>query len=157
VDAAARTAAAVTRHRPAAILHVGIAGARRDAGLALADVVIGSEAVYCDLGVGSDWAPRVVPGSDTLLGAVQRVLPAARTCPIGTSAHLGGSDTLVEAMEGFSVLRVAQLAGVPAIEVRAISNYIGEADRANWRFAEAFDALARVTPRLVEAIAACVK
>ena len=32
-------------------------------------------------------------------------------------------------MEGFGVLRAAQLAGVPAIEVRAISNEIEEVDR----------------------------
>ena len=38
-------------------------------------------------------------------------------------------------MEGFGVLRAAALAGVPAVEVRVVSNAIGEPDRARWRFA----------------------
>jgi len=55
-------------------------------------------------------------------------------------------------MEGFGVLRAAELARVPAVELRAISNVVGEADRAKWRFDEAFallgDAVARVVPVL---------
>jgi nucleoside phosphorylase len=60
-------------------------------------------------------------------------------------------------MEGFAVLRAAQLAGVPAIEVRAISNEIEETDRGRWHFDHAFAAITAATPRLVEAIAACVR
>ena len=51
------------------------------------------------------------------------------------------------------MLRAAQLAGVPAIEIRAIANEIEEADRARWRFEEAFAALAAATPRLVRELA----
>jgi futalosine hydrolase len=43
-----------------------------------------------------------------------------------------GAD--VESMEGFAFLRAAQLAGVPAIEVRGISNYVGDRTRAQWDF-----------------------
>ena len=35
-------------------------------------------------------------------------------------------------MEGFGVLRAAALAGVPALEVRVISNMVGEEDRTRW-------------------------
>ena len=56
-------------------------------------------------------------------------------------------------MEGFAVLRAAQLAGVPAIEVRVISNEIEETDRARWHFDAAFAAVAAATPRLVEEVA----
>jgi nucleoside phosphorylase len=55
-------------------------------------------------------------------------------------------------MEGFAVLRAAQLANVPAVEVRVISNHIDEADRARWHFADAFAMIARITPLLVDAI-----
>jgi nucleoside phosphorylase len=55
-------------------------------------------------------------------------------------------------MEGFAVLRAAQLVRVPAIEVRAISNVVEESDRTLWRFADAFGALAEALPRLVAAI-----
>jgi nucleoside phosphorylase len=52
-------------------------------------------------------------------------------------------------MEGFSVLRAAQTVGIPALEVRAISNDINEPDRARWHFAEAFAAVTTATPALV--------
>jgi hypothetical protein len=89
----------------------------------------------------------------TLLHAVQRALPHAPTLTIGTSARVGGTVHCdVEAMEGFGVLRAAQLAGVPAIEVRAISNDIEEQDRARWHFDAAFAAITAVTPQLVRAL-----
>ena len=48
--------------------------------------------------------------------------------PIGTSARVGGThDVDVEAMEGFAVLRACELAGVPAVEVRVVSNETGRA------------------------------
>lgn len=153
VDAAVRTAAAIAALHPAAILHVGIAGARRARALAPASLVIGSEARYCDSNVPAEWAPSVVPASTALLHAVQRALPNAATLTIGTSARVGGTSHCdVEAMEGFGVLRAAQLAGVPAIEVRAISNDIEEADRARWHFDAAFAAITGVTPQLVHAL-----
>jgi hypothetical protein len=41
--------------------------------------------------------------------------------PIATAARVGGSSGYqVEAMEGFGVLRAAELAGVPALEVPRI-------------------------------------
>ncbi len=58
-------------------------------------------------------------------------------------------EPLVEAMEGFGVLRAAALAGVPALEVRAISNAIGEADRSRWSVARALDALEASIPVLL--------
>jgi futalosine hydrolase len=157
VDAAAATAAAIVAHRPLAILHVGIAGARRASGLVPPELVIGSEARYCDLGVPSKWAPHSVVPSALLLAAAQRVLPTARMLTIGTSATVGGtSDCDVEAMEGFAVLRAAELAGVPAIEIRAVSNAIEERDRVLWRFDDAFAAITAATPLLVAELARCV-
>jgi nucleoside phosphorylase len=150
VEAAAATVAAIAAHRPAAILHVGIAGARRRAGLAPASLVIGSEARYCDLDVPEAWAPRVVCSTPALLASAQRILPGAPVLPIGTSARVNGTTGCdVEAMEGFGVLRAAQLSGVPAIEVRAVSNEIEEADRARWHVDAAFAAIVSATPLLV--------
>jgi futalosine hydrolase len=59
-------------------------------------------------------------------------------------------------MEGFAVLRAAMLAGVPAIEVRAIANAIEEADRSRWQFDAAFRAIVSATPALLREVAACV-
>jgi futalosine hydrolase len=53
-------------------------------------------------------------------------------------------------MEGFAVLRAAAASGVPAIELRAISNAF-DAPRTEWRIDEAIAALAGALPRLIEA------
>ena len=150
VEAAAATAAELARELPAVVLHVGIAGARRHCGVALASLVIGSHSQYCDLGVSAAWAPNTVVTVPALVAAAQRALPAAAVMRIGTSARVGGTSACdVEAMEGFGVLRAAQLAGIPAIEVRAISNEIEEHDRAQWQFDAAFAAITAATPRVV--------
>jgi len=150
VDAAIATAEAIAEQRPSAILHVGIAGARRAAGLAPGTLVIGGESLYCDLAVPEAWAPSRLVASHTLLVAVRAALPDAPVLVIGTSARVGGTTGCdVEAMEGFGVLRAAQRAGVPAIEVRAISNEIEEPDRARWHFELALAAIVAATPGLV--------
>jgi len=148
VEAALQTARALALSRPEAVLHVGIAGAR---GLEPLSVVIGSEAVYCDVIDELSTLPRVErerPDA-TLVDRVRRALPEAHDVSIATCAKVGGGSLCdVEAMEGFGVLRACALAGVPAVELRVISNDPAEPDRAKWRFDEAFavlgDAVARV-------------
>ena len=147
VEAAAATARALVELAPAAVLHVGIAGAR---GIDPPQLVIGSEAVYEDAADGPLVPGRVRPDA-TLLEHARRALPDAQVLPIGTSARVGGtSGCTVEAMEGFAVLRAAELVGVPALEVRAISNDVEEPDRARWRFDAALAALDDALPRLLE-------
>lgn len=157
VDAAVATAAAIAVEPPAAIVHVGIAGGRRRRGLAPVSFVIGSEAHYADLAVPSTFAPSVVVAAPALVDAASRVLTDAPRLPIGTSGRIDGtSDTAVEAMEGFAILRAAERAGVPAVEVRVISNEIEERDRQRWHLDRAFAAIVEATPRLVEEVARCV-
>jgi futalosine hydrolase len=145
VEAAIASARALAEERPSAVLHVGIAGAR---GLEPLTLVLGSEALYCDA-AGPLVVARALPDGD-LLARLGAAFPAARVQSIGTSARVGGSrDVAVEAMEGFAVLRACELAGVPAVEVRVVSNEIDEADRSVWRFDDAFAALAELLPRLV--------
>jgi futalosine hydrolase len=150
VEAAAATSRALAGERPRALLHVGIAGAR---GLPIAQLVIGSEAVYEDALDGGLVPLRVQP-DPMLVEAAQRVLPDALLQPIGTSARVGGTrDCQVEAMEGFAVLSAARLAGVPAVEVRAVSNEIDEDDRRRWRFDDALAALDAALPKLITELA----
>jgi futalosine hydrolase len=145
VEAAIATARALAEERPSAVLHVGIAGAR---GLAPLTLVLGSEALFCDA-AGPLVAAKALPDAD-LLSRLRAALPNASVQPIGTSARVGGShDVDVEAMEGFAVLRACELAGVPAVEVRVVSNEMGEPNRALWHFDEAFAALGEMLPRLV--------
>jgi nucleoside phosphorylase len=152
VEAALATARAIEEHRPSAILQVGIAGA---ATLDPPAVVVGTEAVYCDIVDPNARIPRVerVPADPGLLAAARAALPEAVERSIGTSARVGGGRSFdVEAMEGFAVLRAAQLAGVPALELRTISNRVDQLDRSLWRFDEAFDALADALRRVLEAL-----
>ena len=145
VEAASATARALAEEPPTAVLNVGIAGAH---GLEPLTLVLGSEALYCDAD-GPLVLARALPDPD-LLARLRAGCPDAEVRPIGTSARVGGSHGVeVEAMEGFAVLRACELAGVPAVEVRVVSNAIGERDRALWRFEEAFAKLTETLPRLV--------
>lgn len=139
VEAALATAHALALHRPSFVLHVGVAGARR---LPPPTLVLGSASLYVDLeaGLRLPHHARVAPDG-RLLAAARRLLPQASVEPIATSARLGGGSALeVEAMEGFGVLRAAAAVGVPALELRAVSNLYTDA-RADWRIDEALEAL----------------
>ena len=152
VEAALRTAAALSARRPEAVLHVGVAGGR---GIEPTALVLGSESVYCDLVDEAFTLPRVerVEPDAQLLAAARAALPEALVLPIATCARVGGGSACdVEAMEGFGVLRAAELAGVPAVELRAVSNHPGEPDRARWRIPDALAALEQALPRLVDAL-----
>jgi futalosine hydrolase len=151
VEAAAATARALALRSFDAVLHVGLAGGR---GVPVGSLVVGTEAVYCD--ISAEW-PVVerVPADPGLVGAAAAALPTAIRTVIHTSATVGGASNtvslapLVEGMEGFGVLRAAALAGIPAVEVRVISNVIGEKDRGRWDLAAGFAALERAMPPLV--------
>lgn len=141
VEAAVQTATHLVHAKPDAILHVGIAGARRASGLAIGSIVIGTLSRYSDLAAAIPVERTLAPDAG-LLARVASLLPDAHQLPIATSAHVGGGDCAVEAMEGFGVLRAAAAAGVPAIELRAISNVVEEEDRANWDFPAGLRAIA---------------
>jgi futalosine hydrolase len=150
VEAALQTARALgeRRRKPEAVVHVGIAGSRM---LEPPALVLGSEAVYCDMIDPSSTLPRVerVRPEAALLERVRAALPEVHVLPIATSGKVGGGTGFdVEAMEGFGVLRACELSGVPAVELRAISNSPDESDRTRWRFDEAFAALAGALQRL---------
>ena len=149
VEAASATARALALDPPAAVLHVGLAGGR---GLAPGTIVAGTEAVYVDISAAIPVVSRVEPDPRLLLVARQAASGRARLahrheCGGGRS-RIGrrAGRTTVEAMEGFAVLRACELAGVPAVELRAISNEIGERDRRRWHVDAALDALAAVLP-----------
>ena len=149
VEAALRTARALAEQQPEAVLHIGIAGARDVAPPAL---VLGTESVYCDVIDSSSTLPRVerIEPDAALLARVRDALPEALLLPIATSGRVGGGTACdVEAMEGFGVLRACTLAGVPGVELRAISNAPDEADRGAWRFDDAFAALGDAVTRVL--------
>ena len=152
VEAALATAHRLAERTPSGVLHIGLAGASK---LEPPVLVIGSLAVYSDVIDPGSVFPRVEQAEPdaTLLAAARRALPEAHVLPIATCGKVGGgTDCEVEAMEGFGVLRACALAGVPAVEVRAISNRVNESDRSRWQIDEALELLAVAVPRLLEAI-----
>ncbi len=149
VEAALQTARALEVRKPDAVVHVGIAGSRT---LEPPALVLGSEAVYGDVIDPGSTLPRVERARPdrTLLERAHAALPEAHVLSIATCGKVGAATGFdVEAMEGFGVLRACELAGVPAVELRAISNSPDEADRANWRFDDAFAALADAVGRVL--------
>jgi futalosine hydrolase len=142
VEAAISVTRALAQRQPDAVLHVGIAGARVLEPLSL---VLGSESVYCDVQARIPVVDRVSPDAG-LFERVHAALPDAHVLPIGTSAAVGGATACdIEAMEGFGVLRACEEAGVPAVELRVVSNRYDETE---WRFDEAFEALGAALDRL---------
>jgi futalosine hydrolase len=153
VEAAAATARALAEQAPAAVVHVGLAGGVE---LGAGTLVVGTEAMYVDIAAATQVVSRVEP-DPTLLAEIRAVFPEAPALPIATSAAVSEPGNRpfegfrVEAMEGFAVLRACELAGVPAVEVRAISNELGEADRSRWELERGLEALANAVPRLIAA------
>ncbi len=156
VEAASATARAIAFELPRAVVHVGLAGGR---GLELGTVVVGTESLYADISAAIPVVSRVAPDA-ALLADVRGALPGALALPIATSAAVGrlagleANGVQVEAMEGFGVLRACGLAGVPAVEIRIVSNEIGEQDRARWDLTGALGLLAATLPALLEKLRA---
>src|SRR4051794_3117953 len=80
VEAAAATAQRLASAAPAALLHVGLAGRR---GFTGCELVVGSEALYCD--AAGPLVPARVRPEPRLLEAVRRALPRAHGEPLGAS------------------------------------------------------------------------
>lgn len=152
VEAAAATARALAASPPSAVVNVGLAGGH---GITPGGIVIGNASLYVDLSAEIPVVDRLEPDPE-LLASVREAAPDALLLPIGTSAAVGAltaGDLRVEAMEGFGVLRACALAGVPAVEIRAISNELAENDRSRWRIGRGLEALAAVLPDVLEAAA----
>ncbi len=152
VEAAATTARELALRPVDVVVNAGVAGGH---GITPGGLVIGSASVYVDISAEIPVVDRVEPNPG-LLERVRAAVPEALVLPIGTSGAVGGvtaGDLRLEAMEGFGVLRACEQAGIPAVEVRAVSNELAENDRSRWRIGRALEALADVLPRVLEAAA----
>jgi futalosine hydrolase len=165
VEAALATARKLAHEPYAAVVNAGIAGAFRTRAQ-IGDAVLVGDEQLADLGL-EGGAPLHLPGGAALVEreqadaalvarCVSSSLPAAGGLTVATVTTTDatakrlearyGAD--VESMEGFSVLRAAALAGVPALEVRGISNYVGDRARSEWNF----DAGARAAAAALDAV-----
>ena len=150
VEAAAAVSRALAQSSYDYVINAGIAGAF-DGSAAVGDaVVVSDDFLQLDLETGAAIALpdglRVIDraASDLVLvdRLVERGFPSVRgitvprvTATDETAAKLRALGAGVESMEGFAVLRAAEIAGVPAVEVRGISNLVCERSRSRWDFA----------------------
>ena len=176
-NAAAATAEALTEARAtgapfAAVISTGIAGALPGSNLALGTVIVADACIYAEEGIAlpeghgdmrvlgfplGDFEGNRVPVDGALLVAFRALGPA---CEIATVATCSGTDAaalsvrtrtgaMAEAMEGAAVVHAARRVGVPAIEIRSISNTTGDRATQRWDIAAAFAALQGVGDALV--------
>ncbi|MEU6231866.1 futalosine hydrolase [Kitasatospora sp. NPDC047058] len=161
--AAAATATALAAHRYDLVVSAGIGGGFAPQAPVGATVLAGA-IVAADLGaqtpdgfadvtelgfgtVRHTPAPAAVALAADALGAVTGTVLTVSTVTGGaeraaalTARH---PDAVAEAMEGFGVAEAAARYGVPAFELRTVSNPVGPRDRAAWRIGEALAALER--------------
>jgi futalosine hydrolase len=59
-------------------------------------------------------------------------------------------DPVIESMEGAALHYVCREASIPFIQLRAVSNYIGERNKENWKIKEAIDNLNQVLLKYID-------
>lgn len=170
VEAALRTARKLAMTPYDLVVNAGIGGAfpgRARVG----DAVLVTSETYADFGLEGGGELAVPPGTlvdvahadATLLARLgdEPALPrgtaitvSAVTATAATGERLAARyGAAVESMEGFAVMRAATLAGVAALEVRGISNYVGERARSAWDFEAGTRATAVALTRLLARLA----
>lgn len=137
--AAAATARAIVDECPDLLLLAGIAGVYSASEVAVGEVVAVAEERVEGLPERYADAYRPTFAVSGLRTAVSNSVARSGAAPAGAE---------VENMEGAAFFAVAAALGVPAAEVRAVSNRVGE-PFGEWRAAEACEALARELTRIV--------
>jgi futalosine hydrolase len=162
VEAACTVSAALAQGDYSLVVNAGIAGSLDEAvGVGEAAIVAG-ERFEQTL---EDGRPIELPDGETIVEDVfsdpalvarlhadgfpiVRGITVSKITTRDATAHRYASlGAQVETMEGFAVLRAAQLAGVPAIELRAISNRCA-APKREWNFAAGFAGVERIVRAL---------
>jgi futalosine hydrolase len=174
--ACATTEAVLTREPFSAVISAGIAGALPGSGLSIGDVAVASSCVYAEEGLMreegfgdmkalgfrlGDFEGNAVPVDPQLVRRAEE--RGFRVGPIATVATCSGTDAaarevvrrtgaLAEAMEGAAVVHAARRLGLPAVEIRAISNTCGDRKTQQWDVPRALGALGDAVRRFITPI-----
>src|SRR5690606_3867773 len=140
------------------LLNVGVAGSFRRP-IALGEVVWVIEDTFSEVGVedGERFIDSEAAGLAPCVfysGYSHPSVESLRPCKGITVNTVHGNDPAikavverlsadVESMEGAAVFQAAQHFGIPALQVRAISNYVERRNKASWRLAQAIENLNR--------------
>jgi futalosine hydrolase len=159
VEAACFVTRALAQQRYRLLVNAGLAGAVDGAAELGEGVAVSDEILELAL---EDGRPIVLPEGHSVVDKVHsdvrliaavakrgyrvvRGITVARvTSSEETADRLARLGIGAESMEGFAALRAAQLAGVPAIELRGISNRVGSRERSGWSFERGQRGLQRV-------------
>jgi futalosine hydrolase len=169
VEAACAVATSLARNRYDLVIDAGIAGALSGAAAIGDGVIVVDDRFELSL---EDGRPLALPPDSTIVdravstAALVRALQAhgfaalhgVTVCRVTstetTAERLGRAGAQVETMEGFAVLRACARAGVPVVQLRGISNRVGDRERSGWNFQAGLDGLARIATVLFDYIAA---
>jgi futalosine hydrolase len=146
---------AIAAERPDLIIQAGIAGCF-DPVWPLGSVVAVSEEVIADLGVEENGRFRDLADLGLLPAGEDGRLPNPYLAdytftPVGRSVSVNEITTspdrirsyldryapLVESMEGAALHYVCLREGIPFLQFRAVSNYVGDRDKSRWRIDKA--------------------
>jgi futalosine hydrolase len=173
--AAATEAILKQQHKIDAVISAGVGGALPGSKLSPGDSIVASRCIYLEEGILTphgftdmrglgfslgDFEGNAVPVDERLLDVLGAIFPIG---PIATVATCSGTDesaaevvrrtgALAEAMEGAAVVHAARRLGVPAIEIRAISNFAGDRANQQWDFARGLQALGESVQAAVKAL-----
>ncbi|MCH2153232.1 MAG: futalosine hydrolase [Phycisphaerales bacterium] len=170
-------AAATTQHclehgNISAVISAGIAGSLPASDLCIGDVLLADRCIYVEEGLASpdgfqnmetmgfslgDFPGNEVPVDPTLLARVRGQFP---TGAIATVATCSGTDqqaqmvvertsAKAEAMEGAAVVHAARRLGLPALEIRGISNTTGDRNLQQWDLQAGLDAIGTAVESLI--------
>jgi futalosine hydrolase len=171
VEASIGTMRAIGSQRYRYVVNAGIGGGfRRRA--EVGDAIAITEEHYVDIGLEGGGSLNLPDGitlrdhvtSDEALLVAYRSRVEDALFGIGvTSATITTTDRrakdlagrlspTVESMEGFAVLAAAASADIPAIELRGISNLVGDRDESKWDFRAGAAATVRALEAFIEAV-----
>jgi futalosine hydrolase len=165
---------------PSLVILAGIGGAYEGSGVKVRDVCVACSETYGDLGRCADgkFEPIVLPGEEivatyfNLLPVWKQVTPpekltdaGIRSVPMATVSCSSGhraravrlaqfTGAAIENMEGAAAAQSCISYGIPLLEIRAISNMAGEADRSKWDIKGALKRLGETVPRVLDIVQA---
>ena len=156
----------IFEEKPDLILQIGIAGTFHEE-MKLSDIVVVKEEVLADMGVMEDgkWkdifdlnlaAPDEPPFENKLLTNpwlskfnllhLPEVTDVSVNCITTEDKEIRRLkekyDPVTESMEGAALHYVCTKMNIPFLQIRAISNYVGERDKSKWEIKKAVDNLA---------------
>lgn len=161
-----------------AVVNFGIAGAYPGSGAGLLDLCLAEREICGDLGIALEdrierFAETGLAVRDSFVLDAGLLRTACRTltqagmacrkgvfvtvsCASGTQARAGllgrQFQGLCENMEGAAAARVCEQFGLPCLELRCVSNIVGERDKRNWQLREACTRVGQAAAAVVAAL-----